>query len=185
MRMSLMIKSGTDCASLTSASGPLRAIVISNPSAPRNTSSALSRLGSSSTINSRLGILVLLAYPLLVAFRPLRQPNRKSTSLPDCAFHRDPAAQLFDETADHVQAQTHARFHFPVRCPALIKALEDMRQICCTDTATSVLYIYAAFLARGCYSEDDGSVVRRVLDRVFRNRANSSSQGPVIGHEGD
>src|SRR5690349_12233219 len=96
MRMSLTIRSGTACASLTRASGPLRAVVTSNPAALRKASSARKRLGSSSTINSRLGILVLLAYPLLVVFSPLRQPDRKSTSRADFALDRDPSAQLFD-----------------------------------------------------------------------------------------
>src|SRR5690349_3977695 len=121
IRMSLTIKSGTPCASLTRASGPLRAVVTSNPSALRSASSARKRLGSSSTINSRLGILVLLAYPLLV-FRPLRQPDRESTSDTDFALDRDPSAQLLDEPADHVQAQANTGFHFPIRRAALIKA---------------------------------------------------------------
>src|SRR5690242_21741852 len=139
MRMSLMIKSGSACASLTIASAPLRAVVTSNPSALSNASSARKRLGSSSTINSRLGILVLLTYPLLV-FSPFRQPDRKRTSHAGFALDRDPSAQLLDETLDHVQAQANTRFHFPIHRAALIKAFENMRQLCGTDTATIVLY---------------------------------------------
>ena len=122
----------------------------------------------------------LLAYPLLVVFSPLRQPDRESTSHADFALDRDPSAQLFDETTDHVQAQTDTRRRFLIRRAALIKTFENVRQICGTDAAAIVVDIYAGFVGRGCYSQSNRAVVGRVLDRVFRKRANSSSQRPII-----
>src|ERR1051325_1592747 len=102
MRMSLMIKSDTAWASLTSASTPLRAVVISNPAVVRYASSARKRFGSSSTINKRFDIFILLGYPLLVIIRPPRQPDRKRAPRTDLAFDRDPSAELLDETTHHV-----------------------------------------------------------------------------------
>src|ERR1051325_2049609 len=102
MRISLMIRSGTDSATRIIASLPRLAVCTSYPSALSVSDTASKRLGSSSTTNNCFAIVALLTTFNAASVTPHWEMQLECAAAPDLALDGDAASHLLHRISGQI-----------------------------------------------------------------------------------